>query len=481
MDHNSNNNYLRIMSVGRRRGLPDQLLLTEANAFAENVHKDEIRFSGEPFITHPWAVARIIADMGLETNLIAAALLHDVLEHKANLEALIRSFNPEIVKVIQDLSIRRDRTAEQEYRLAYREHFVDAITSDYAALYIKLAGRIHNLQTIGSCNKKAQSRNIQETRDFYLPLAERRHLSYLCELLNDACMQAEYPQLYRDVSNTYHKLLKANRKATSKTRNLFKSAFVKKKDLNSLLSTHAQNVWDCIIRQRPPIAVYDTVKRELSAQRGSCTDLITKYKIPLYDILLIADDCWKDNPLDLFLPFYKELFVKNAIIITDAYEGNSYTPGYYLLQDRYQNLYRLFLYRRSDYALYMYGDNPKKNLYLSLNSTAEAERDSVERLVVYTKDHEKRKIQKGATVLDFAFLIHEDVGLCAKYGLVNGERASLEAVLRDQDTIEIITEGTREMPVVHACFSWFDIVKTPRARRYLIRWFESSYAPKQSF
>ena len=78
MDHN-NNDYLRIMSVGRRRGLPDQLLLTEANAFAEHVHKDEIRFSGEPFITHPWAVARIIADMGLETDLIAAALLHDVL------------------------------------------------------------------------------------------------------------------------------------------------------------------------------------------------------------------------------------------------------------------------------------------------------------------------------------------------------------------------------------------------------------------
>lgn len=480
MDHN-NNDYLRIMSVGRRRGLPDQLLLTEANAFAEHVHKDEIRFSGEPFITHPWAVARIIADMGLETDLIAAALLHDVLEHGASPEDLIRSFNPEIVKVIQDLSIPRDRTAKQEYRLAYRERFVDAINSNYDALYIKLAGRIHNLQTIGSCSKKAQSRNIQETRDFYLPLAKRRHLSYLCELLNDACMQAEYPQLYREVSNTYHKLLKANRIATTKTRNLFKSAFVKKADLNSLLSARAQNVWDCIIRQRHPIAVYDSVKWELSAQRGSCASLITKYKIPLYDILLIADDCWKDKPIDLFIPFYRELFVKNAIIITDACEGNSYTPGYYLLQDRYQNLYRLFLYRRSDYALYMYGDNPKENLYLSSSSTAEAEHDSVERITVYTKDNEKRSIQKGATVLDFAFLIHENVGLCAKHGLVNGERAPLEAVLRDRDTIEIVTEGTREAPVVRACFSWFDMVKTPRARRYLVRWFESNYVPKQTF
>lgn len=92
-----------------------------------------------------------------------------------------------------------------------------------------------------------------------------------------------------------------------------------------------------------------------------------------------------------------------------------------------------------------------------------------------------RRGRKFGGILDFAFLIHENVGLCAKHGLINGERAPLEAVLRDRDTIEIVTESTREAPVVRACFSWFDMVKTPRARRYLVRWFESNYVPKQTF
>ncbi len=93
---------------------------------------------------------------------------------------------------------------------------MDAINSNYDALYIKLAGRIHNLQTIGSCSKKPIPEYSGDAT-FYLPLAERRHLSYLCELPERRLHAGGIPQLYREVSNTYHKLLKANRIATTKT------------------------------------------------------------------------------------------------------------------------------------------------------------------------------------------------------------------------------------------------------------------------
>lgn len=467
-----NNDYNRIMSVGKKRGLNDRNLLEKANDVAMEVHKEEKRYSGEPFIIHPWAVARMIADWGLETSLIATALLHDVLKHGKSEEELDQAFSnfPEITKIVKKLTMPQTNAADKQYQaVIYDDNFSDSIQTCPETLYIKIAAIIHNLKTLQYCSYDSRQNQIAAAKNTYLPLATSKQLLYITLLLEDACFEAEYPKYWNKVKFRFQTLLKQNKNTVSYLRALFEGIFLRHETVSGELLKNSRYVYDCIFRQPLPVQIFRSHKSLFEHSREA--SVITKYTQPLYHIFLVLKNICPKDPVSFFMDYYLPVISIQQIIIIDLKTDDFLHHSYFVLEDRYENRYRLYLYTQEDYEIYMFGDfHNTGNIYSSKNLVNDTY--AVKKISVKTKDLEPRKIALGATALDFAFLLHENIGLCAKGCLINGESVPLNTVLSEDDIVEILvkTDANNEN-IVCAQIEWFEIVKTGRAVNRLVKWF----------
>ncbi len=481
MTKENNNDYRRIMAVAKKWGILEQRLIESASQFAEQVHADEI-YLNEPFITHPWAVARIIADMQLDSNLIAAALLHDVVEHGADIKHLEERFEPAVADMVLSLTMNQASGDPNSDSIYYHDQLADKIASDFGILYIKLASRIHNLQTFKRSGKRTKehdagdewnARKIKEAEEIYLPLAEGTGMIYLKEMLQNACFKAKFPNEYQSIQQQYNYLLRDNKNRTEHVKDLFTKKFCRQ-------DIWASQVCDCKVEKCRIRDIYDSIKLSLGDSVKNYKQVITKYRIPLFNIFLILEDQDTGSLVDQFLKLYKEVIVKESLFITSIEFGSNKSCINLILEDIFLNQYRLNVYCQSSYELYLYGRNPQKSRYLPKKYRAEHEKGFSPKIRIFTKDNAEKTIARGATVLDFAFLIHENIGLCAEYGIVNEEEVPLNTILSEYDRIRIVTAREDGMEAVRACFDWFDYVKTPRAINILIRWFKKNYVLKES-
>lgn len=473
----TNNDYQRIMAVAKKLSLREETLIRNAALLAEKFHKNELRKNGAPFITHPWATARILADMGADAELIAAALLHDTLEHGGEIQDLKNCAGDSVAELVAAVSINKTPYRSDGYQFTFHDSLSELIKEDYRPLYLKLAGRIHNLHTIHKCPQPAQARKIKETEELYLPLAKDTHNDHLHSLLLDACFHAKEASVYKGVSDAYHNLLSRNKNITKLIKNLFFQVFLQPDSLpnSQNLIQNSIKVYNCIFKQRAIYEIYSEVKPYLNKDKPKYEQAITKYTVPLYDIFLILEQKCFDDPLSFFLSFYKQYLKEESIIITDILTKKTDEPFMLLLEDQACNQYRLSIFSREYYELYLYGNNPKRKIYLPSKETFAPDSVSDCKITVYTKDHKVKKIAKGATVLDFAFAVHENIGLCAKTAYVNNVEVSLNTVLNESDQIKIVTHSIQGSDIPCAEFIWFEYVKTPRAVNCLVRWFERNY------
>lgn len=480
MTKENNNDYRRIMAVAKNRGMLDQRLIESASQFAEQIHADEI-YLNEPFMTHPWAVARIITDMQLDSELIAAALLHDVVEHGADIKRLEERFEPTVADMVLNLTMNQTGKDPDSDSILYHDRLVDKIVSDFGPLYIKLASRIHNLQTFKRIGKGAKdhdagdelhARKIKEAEEFYLPLAESTGIIYLWEMLRNACFKAKFPNEYHNIQRQYNYLLRDNKNCTERVKELFTRKFYHQE-------IFASQVFDCKVEKCRICDINDSIKLPLRESGNNYEQVITKYQIPLFDMFLILKDQDAVSLTDQFLRLHKEVIAKESLFIISIELCNNKSCINLILRDIFSNQYHLSVYSQSSYELYLYGRNPRKSRYLPKKYRGESEKVFFSKIKVFTKDNAEKTIAREATVLDFAFLIHENIGLCAEYGIVNGEEVPLNTILSEYDHIQIVTAREDGREVVRACFEWFEYVKTPRAIHILIRWFKNNYVLKE--
>lgn len=467
-----NNDYQRIMSLAKHMCSLDNELITKAIAFSKKIHQNETRLTNDPFIVHPLAAARIIADMGLGADLIAAALLHDTIEHGASVTELENCMGSQVTELIKSVTIEKKTISLDNHQWAFYDSLKELMTKDYGPFYLKLAGRIDNLRTIHACDPETQERKICETEKIYLPQTREIRSTYLYQMLQDALFKATFPKIYTQINNTYHNVLSRNAYVTQTVRNLLKDIFLNScYDCQYLERAH---IYDCIVRQRTIFEIHKEVQNQSQTSRNNYERIITKYTVPLYDIFLILQEQCTEDPLALFLSIYKECLVKNSIFLTDILTPVNAEPVILLLEDHTRNQYRLHLFQRGTYEFYLYGTDPRRSTYLP-QKTNPASGPS---LIVYALDNQKKYIEKGATALDFAFLINKNIGLCAQKAIVNGNEVPLSTELTNHDHVQIITNYYNGVETPCAQFSWIEIVKTPRARTYLARWFEKNYVRK---
>ncbi|HVL03568.1 MAG TPA: RelA/SpoT family protein, partial [Acidimicrobiales bacterium] len=185
-----------------RRPKADTGLITRAYKIADEAHQGQLRKTGEPYITHPVAVATILAKIALDDVILAAALLHDAVEDTSvTLEDIESEFGPQVAQIVDGVTkLDRVKFASKEAQQAATvRKMLIAMAKDGRVLLIKLADRLHNMRTIAAMDPAKQERTAQETLDIYAPLAHRLGIQDLRWQLEDLSFAALHPRLYAEI------------------------------------------------------------------------------------------------------------------------------------------------------------------------------------------------------------------------------------------------------------------------------------------
>ena len=454
----------------------DKKLIRKAFDVAMDAHKDQRRKSGEAYFFHPIAVAKIVAsEIGLGATAIAAALMHDVVEDTPiTVEDIEKMFNPKVAQLVEGLT--KISKVQKEMNVSMQaENFrkmLFTLHDDVRVILIKIADRLHNMQTLETMEDHKQVKIASETLYIYAPLAHRLGLYKIKNKLEDLGLKYTEPEIYNDIVSKI--------KETKEEQD----AYIK--DISDVLKKALdEEKLDYIIKGRPK-SIY-SIYRKMKAQNVSFDEVYDKFALRIV---------YKSNP-------HEEKFLAWKIysIVTDHYRpspsrlrdwiSSPKTTGYEALhitvmgpkgrwvevQVRSERMNEIAEKGYAAHYKYKQGSAGSEDSGLDawLNLLKEAlenpETNAVDfvedfkmnlyskEIFVFTPKGEIKSLPKGATSLDFAFSIHSEVGIRTRGTRVNGRLVPLNHELKSGDQIEVIT-SQHQKPTVN----WLDYVTTSRAK-----------------
>jgi guanosine-3',5'-bis(diphosphate) 3'-pyrophosphohydrolase len=454
--------------------LPDESVekIIEAYTVAEQAHRKQTRQSGEPYITHPVAVAGFLADMHMDPQTIMAALLHDVIEDTPiSKKELADQFGKTVAELVDGVS-KLTRIETQTKVDAQAENFhkmVMAMSKDIRVVIIKLNDRLHNMRTLGVLRPDKRRRIAKETLEIYAPIAARLGMHEISNELQNLGFAALYPERYRVLENTVRRAV-GNQK---------KIIHLVKKTISRTLAHHNLLHCEVVGRQKNLYSIYKKMRvRGLSFKE--VTDvygfrIITDTVDNAYRVLGLVHAAYKPLPerfkdyiaipkangyqslhTSLFGPFGVPIEVQIRTREMDQI-ANSGIAAHWLYKSEHKTLDEAQL-RAQQWV---------ENL-LELQKKTATSAEFIENVkvdlfpdevYVFTPQGDIKELPKGATVIDFAYMVHTDVGNACVAARVDRNLAPLSSVLVSGQTVEIITSATgRPHP------TWLDFIVTARAR-----------------
>ncbi len=443
----------------------------EAYRFSDEKHLGQVRKSGEPYISHPIAVAEICADWKLDAQAIMAALLHDVMEDQdVKKEELIERFGAPVASLVDGLS-KLEKIEFQSQIEAQAENFrkmLLAMASDVRVILIKLADRLHNMRTLEHMTAPKKRRIAAETMEVYVPIAHRLGLNNIYRELQDLSFSHLYPVRYRTLAKAV-KAARGNRRE------------VVKKILESVKHTLAAAALEAEVygREKTLYGIY----KKMRSKRLSFSQVLD-----VYGFRVVVDDfasCYValGTLHGLYKPMPGKFKDYIAIRKLNGYQslhttliGPYGTPVEF--QIRTQEMHRTAESGVAAHWLYKNGDSNLSDLQQrthawlqSLLDIQQQTGDSAEFLehvkvdlfpdsvYVFTPKSKIIALPRGATALDFAYSIHTGIGDHTVSVKINNETASLRTELRNGDIVEIVTDkASRPSP------TWLAFVRTGKAR-----------------
>jgi GTP pyrophosphokinase len=452
----------------------DKKLIRKAFDVAVDAHKDQRRKSGEAYIFHPIAVAKIVAsEIGLGPTAIAAALMHDVVEDTdITVQDIEKMFNPKVAQLVEGLTkisqVQKDMNVSMQAE-NFRKMLL-TLNDDVRVILIKLADRLHNMQTMDSMVEYKQTKIASETLYIYAPLAHRLGLYNIKTKLEDLGLKYTEPLIYNDIVSKI--------KETKEEQD----AYIK--DISDVLkaSLDAEGV-EYTIKGRPK-SIY-SIRRKMKAQNVSYDEVYDKfalrivYKSTSHEEKFIA---WKIYSIvtDNYRPSPSRLRDWISSPKSTGYEALHITvmgpKGRWVeIQVRSERMDEIAEKGYAAHYKYKNGATEESGLDTWLNLLKEAlesqETNAVDfvedfkmnlyskEIFVFTPKGEIKSLPKGATSLDFAFSIHSAVGIHTRGTRVNGKLVPLNFELKSGDQIEVITSPNQK-PTSH----WLDYVTTARAK-----------------
>ncbi|MBE0491886.1 MAG: bifunctional (p)ppGpp synthetase/guanosine-3',5'-bis(diphosphate) 3'-pyrophosphohydrolase [Sulfurospirillum sp.] len=449
--------------------------IEKAVGFCIKFHEGQLRKSGEPYVIHPILVSAIISNLGGDEDMVVAALLHDVVEDTCcNIEQIKESFNPEVARIVEGLTkiveirdielIPSDSNKKMvSSALSFRKMLLASI-SDVRVLVVKLCDRLHNMLTLGVLPPEKRKRISEETMVVYAPIAHRLGMSSIKNYLEDLSFSYILPDEYKKIDDYIleHKQqlqLRLNH-FISKTKNLMlKEGFNENEFEIQKRVKHHYSIF--LKMQRKGISIEEVL--DLLAIR-----IIVKKYIDCYRVLGIIHQNF--NPIISRFKDYIAIPKENGYqtIHTTVFDDKSIIES----QIRTFDMHTTAEYGVAAHWKYKSGGLNPKLQWLNEIKDQNDEIDNVEEfyetakdnlyvedIVVFSPKGDIFTLPRGATVLDFAYEVHTEVGLYAKEAFVNKQKVSLLGELNSGDIIRIVTSETPQF----RC-SWANSVKTGKAR-----------------
>ena len=448
----------------------DTEVVRRAFAFAEKAHAGQLRRSGEPYFTHPCAVAVILADIMLDSTTIAAALLHDCVEdvEGVTIDMIAEQFGPEIRVLVDGVTklSRLDFTSREEQQAESIRKMFLAMAKDIRVVLIKLADRLHNMRTLRFQPPDRQIAIARETIDIYAPLAHRLGMYTIKSELEDLSLLYLDPAAYHDLENRIG-MEKDSREEliADATRQL--SAALEKNGLKAEISGRAKHYYSIYRKMQRKHKTFDQID-DLTALR-----VIVDTQQDCYFALGIVHTLWPQVPGKF----------KDYISVP---KGNMYQSLHTVVEDggrpfevqiRTHEMHRTAEYGIAAHWLYKEGrqadalDDKLSWLRRILDWQSDTNDPSdfsemlktdlfSDEVFVFTPRGDIVTLPRGATPLDFAYSIHSEVGHHCIGAKVNKRIVSLSSELNTGDFVEVMTSSSSHGP----SRDWLNIVKTGEAK-----------------
>lgn len=483
----------RLMKTMNKNRVPNTIVVSKAYNMAKDAHNWVRRNSGEPYMVHPIKVAGILAQIGVESPVIAAALLHDVVEDTDyTLDDIARECGVKISQYVDAVTSVHREYAESHRPTEYQcdkaeldersfQKLVRTVASNREmifALYIKAADRIHNLSTIDSMSSIKIHNKNDETQLDYLPLFKVFKLNYFVQQIENLMWRATDIERYTKMQAKYDDMISRNRVFLDEFKMILRAHT--ESEVNSYAQLLGSAGYDVEIHERQllPYEVYNHIK-DAGGDINNLSKRIDKRFVPVCDIDIIPDPRDTGATLDTFVAGFVKMFESKIAMtgrtIIDFY-GKSENAFVFEVEDHYRNVFRCRIIMREDY------DVQKQGVCVS-NVAEDLEEEAgskVEKINVQLRNGKIIPMPKGSTVIDVAFAIHEEIGYTVKSAIINGHKATIYNTLLDGDKIVIEADTCREDGVTqkfvpHVRISWLNSVVTKRAKKKIIEFLSDKY------
>ena len=446
--------------------------IRRAYHFARQAHQEQKRLSGEPYITHPLAVAHVLVMMHMDHECIMAGLLHDVIEDtEVNREVIAAEFSEEVALLVDGVSKLAKATFEtkQHAQAESLRKMLLAMSEDIRVIIVKLADRLHNMRTLGHLGPEKRRRIAEETLDIYAPIAQRLGMNLMrCEL-EDLGFHVLYPLRYRVLANEVRKA-RGNRKEIV---GQITEATIKRMEQEGLTA-------DVQGREKNLYSLY----RKMVDKKLSFSEVLDVYAFRI--VVDDVDSCYRMLGVvhNLYKPLQNKFKDYIAIPKANGYQSlHTVLFGPYgmpvEIQIRSRDMDKMAEAGVAAHWLYKAGENESGNLahrYARqwLQGLLEIQKNSgdsieflenlridlfPEEIYVFTPAGKIMALPKGATAVDFAYAVHTDVGNHCVAAKVGWHLVPLSTPLETGQSVEIITTSSS-----HPNASWLNFVTTVKAR-----------------
>jgi guanosine-3',5'-bis(diphosphate) 3'-pyrophosphohydrolase len=455
--------YLPVAEVARVRAAFD---------FGAVAHEGQRRVSGEPYITHPVAVADILADLRMDANTIVAAILHDVLEDtKVEGGEVVTRFGPEVAQLVEGVS-KLTQMKFQSKAEAQAENFrkmMLAMVQDIRVIMVKLADRLHNMRTLGAMPAPKRRRIARETLDIYVPLAQRLGMNQFRLELEDLGFEALHPLRYKVLERHLKRVRTSQKAGLTKIEGAIR-ATLEREGITAEVSArqkHLYSVYRKMRQKRLPLAevldVYgvrivvdkvDTSYRALGVVHGLYKPVPGKFK----DYVAIPKaNGYQSLHTALFGPGGVPLEVQIRTADMDDIAESGIASHW--------------LYKTGDHSA---GGTPEARAREWLKSVMEMTQGAgssleflenvkvdlfPDEVFVFSPQGDIFRLPRGATAVDFAYAVHSDIGNACVAAKIDRRMVPLRTPLSSGQTIEVVTaKGAKPNP------AWLNFVVTAKAR-----------------
>ncbi|WNH11846.1 RelA/SpoT family protein [Thalassobellus suaedae] len=455
----------------------DKKLIRKAFDIALDGHKNQRRKSGEAYIFHPIAVAKIVAqEIGLDATSIASALLHDVVEDSPdyNIEDIDKLFGKTVATIVDGLtkisSLSKEKDMDVSLQAENFRKMLLTLNDDVRVIIIKIADRLHNMQTMDAMRADKQEKIASETLYIYAPLAHRIGLYNIKTELEDLALKYTEPEVYFDILNKTKESKEEQDKYIEQFSDVIKNS-LDKEHFNYTIKGRPKSIFSIRKKMMKQGVSFDEVYDKFAIRIIYKSDAANE-KFLAWKIYSIVTDHFRPNPIRLrdWISSPKGTGYEALHITVMGPKGR-----WVEVQIRSERMNEIAEKGYAAHYKYKQENEKEDNLEGWINRLQEAlenpETNAVDfveqfklnlyskEIFVFTPAGDLKSLPKGATSLDFAFSIHTEVGMKTRGAKVNGKLVPLSHELNSGDQVDILTSESAKPNA-----NWLDYATTARAR-----------------